>query len=96
MPGFRAIDSPLYGSHSIKGDITDEQFDWWNESGAKKLCIEKRRDAATAARAAAKTTKAAPPKTGSAPLSRSTSANASSSNLNQPGSSRANGSAPKS
>jgi hypothetical protein len=40
----------LAAAHSIKGDITDEQFDWWNESGAKKLCIEKRRDAAAGPR----------------------------------------------
>lgn len=85
-----------FPSRSIKGDVSDEQFDWWNESGAKKLCIEKRRDAATAARTAAKTTKAAPSKTGGAPLSRSTSTNASSSNLNQTGPSRAIGSAPNS
>ncbi|GAA5985816.1 hypothetical protein JCM10908_007125 [Rhodotorula pacifica] len=84
----------------IKGDVSDEQFDWWNESGAKKLCIEQSRQASTAARAASKTKKAAPTsKAGSSgPTSRSNSVSttASSSKPTQAGSSRAGGSAPNS
>ncbi|GAA5881646.1 hypothetical protein JCM3774_005707 [Rhodotorula dairenensis] len=74
-------------------DASDEQFDWWNESGAKKLGIEASRSAASAARTAANTAKATTSKAGGAgPASRSVSAGAPPQKSIQAGPSRAAGS----